>query len=44
MKKYLLPYSGTFYKANLHVHITVSVGVSTSEEVKKVWRHVGNRL
>ena len=34
MKKYLLPESGNFYKANLHCHTTVSDGSMTPEEVK----------
>ena len=35
MKKYLLPESGQFYKANLHCHTKVSDGAMTPEEVKK---------
>ena len=35
MKKYLLPESGTFYKANLHCHSTISDGKWTVEEIKK---------
>ena len=35
MKKYLLPETGNFYKANLHCHTTVSDGKWTPEEVKK---------
>ena len=35
MKKYLLPNSGKFYKANLHCHSTVSDGRLTPEEIKK---------
>ena len=34
MKKYLLPESGEFYKANLHCHTKVSDGGMTPEEVK----------
>ena len=34
MKKYLLPESGNFYKANLHCHTKVSDGAMTPEEVK----------
>ena len=34
MKKYLLPETGQFYKANLHCHTTVSDGRMTPEEVK----------
>ena len=35
MKKYLLPCSGQFYKANLHCHSTISDGHWTPEEIKK---------
>ena len=35
MKKYLLPEKGTFYKANLHSHSTVSDGGWTPEEMKE---------
>ena len=35
MKCYLLPETGTFYKANLHCHSTVSDGKWTPEEIKK---------
>ena len=35
MKKYLLPKDGSFYKANLHCHSTVSDGRFTPEEIKK---------
>ena len=41
MKKYLLPQSGNFYKANLHCHTTVSDGALTPEEVKKVYQEKG---
>ena len=34
MKKFLLPESGNFYKANLHSHCTVSDGKLTAEEMK----------
>ena len=34
MKKYLLPYEGNFYKANLHCHTTVSDGNMTPQDVK----------
>lgn len=34
MKKYLLPESGNFYKANLHCHTKVSDGSMPPEEVK----------
>ena len=35
MRKYLLPRDGNFYKANLHMHTTVSDGKMTPEETKK---------
>ena len=35
MKKYLLPQNGTFYKANLHCHSTVSDGEYSPEELKE---------
>lgn len=35
MKKFLLPYEGAFYKANLHSHTTVSDGHWTPEEMKE---------
>ena len=35
MRKYLLPENGTFYKANLHCHSTVSDGLLTPEEIKE---------
>ena len=34
MKKYLLPESGNFYKANIHCHTNISDGTMTPEEVK----------
>ncbi|MBE6701930.1 MAG: hypothetical protein E7585_00740 [Ruminococcaceae bacterium] len=34
MRKHLLPENGRFYKANLHVHTTVSDGTATPEETK----------
>ena len=34
MKQYLLPENGTFYKANLHCHSTISDGKWTPEEIK----------
>lgn len=34
MKKYLLPESGNFYKANIHCHTKISDGSMTPEEVK----------
>jgi len=41
MKKYLLPEKGTFYKANLHTHSTVSDGCYTPEEIKKIYKENG---
>lgn len=35
MKKYLLPETGHFYKANLHCHTSVSDGTYTPEEIKE---------
>ena len=34
MRKYLLPKEGSFYKANLHCHTTLSDGKMTPQEVK----------
>ena len=39
MKKYLLPKDGTFYKANLHCHTTLSDGHLTPEEVKEIYKN-----
>jgi hypothetical protein len=41
MKKYLLPKDGKFYKANLHMHTTISDGQMTVEEVKKAYLEKG---
>ncbi len=41
MRKYLLPDSGNFYKANLHVHTTVSDGEMTPEEIKRIYMERG---
>ncbi len=41
MKKYLLPKDGTFFKANLHCHSTVSDGCFTPEEIKKAYMEQG---
>lgn len=41
MKKYLLPETGTFYKANLHSHSTVSDGEYTPEELKALYKAQG---
>ena len=41
MRKYLLPESGNFYKANLHSHSTVSDGKKSPEEMKKFYMERG---
>lgn len=41
MKKYLLPETGKFYKANLHCHTTVSDGSYTPEQVKDAYKNHG---
>lgn len=41
MRKYLLPETGKFYKANLHCHSTVSDGKLTPEEIKKLYMSMG---
>lgn len=41
MRKYLLPESGSLYKANLHCHTTVSDGKLTPEEVKEAYKARG---
>ena len=41
MRKYLLPNTGNSYKANLHVHTTVSDGQMTPEEIKKIYMEKG---
>ena len=41
MKKYLLPKAANFYKANLHVHTTVSDGEMTPEEIKRIYMEQG---
>ncbi len=41
MKQYLLPENGSFYKANLHCHTTLSDGALTPEEVKELYRSLG---
>lgn len=41
MKKYLIPETGKFYKANLHCHSTVSDGSLTPEELKKAYMEQG---
>ena len=41
MKKYLLKNVGNFYKANLHVHTTVSDGSMSPEEIKRIYMEKG---
>lgn len=41
MRKYLLPETGNFYKANLHCHSTISDGSLTPEELKKAYMDKG---
>ena len=41
MKKYLLPQTGKFFKANLHCHTTVSDGAWTPEKVKEEYKKHG---
>ena len=43
MKKYLLPETGNFYKANLHSHSTVSDGTLTPAEMKAVSEFLGGK-
>ena len=41
MKKFLLPESGNFYKANLHCHSTYSDGNLTPAELKEIYKAKG---
>lgn len=41
MKKFLLPESGKFYKANLHCHTNVSDAALSPEEIKKIYMEKG---
>jgi hypothetical protein len=41
MRKHLLSDKGNFYKANLHVHTTVSDGDMTPEEIKRIYMEQG---
>lgn len=41
MRKYLLPESGRFYKANLHCHSNLSDGNLTPEELKQAYKSHG---
>ncbi|MBQ8606080.1 MAG: PHP domain-containing protein [Clostridia bacterium] len=40
-RKYLIPETGNWYKANLHCHTTVSDGNCTPEEIKKIYKERG---
>lgn len=44
MKKYLLPNEGNYYKANLHMHTTISDGNMTKEEVKDAYVKAGYQI
>lgn len=41
MRKYLLPNTGDFYKANLHIHSSISDGEMSPEEIKKAYMDKG---
>lgn len=41
MKKYLLPETGNFYKANLHCHSNLSDGALSPEELKRIYKEKG---
>ena len=41
MRKHLLPNNRNFYKANMHVHSTVSDGEMTPEELKRIYTERG---
>ena len=41
MKKYLIPESGNFYKANIHCHSTVSDGKLSPQELKEAYMAQG---
>ena len=41
MKKHLLPEVGSFYKANLHCHSTLSDGRMTPQELKEHYKGMG---
>lgn len=41
MKQYLLPENGNFYKANMHIHTTVSDGRLTPEQMKEEYQKRG---
>ena len=41
MRKYLLPETGNFYKANLHCHTNCSDGKLSPKEVKELYKANG---
>ena len=41
MKNYLLPQNGSFFKANMHCHSTLSDGNLTVEEIKALYKNAG---
>jgi len=41
MRQYLIPEEGSFYKANLHCHTTISDGRATPEQVKEIYKNAG---
>ena len=41
MKRYLLPETGRFFKANLHCHSNLSDGQLSPEEIKKIYMDKG---
>ena len=41
MRKYLLPETGNFYKANLHCHSTLSDGCLTPAQLKEAYKSAG---
>ncbi len=41
MRQYLLPEKGNFYKANMHMHTTVSDGCWTPEQAKEEYKKRG---
>lgn len=41
MRKYLLPKTGNFYKANMHCHTNCSDGKKTPAEVKELYKRLG---
>ena len=41
MKRYLLPETGTFYKANLHCHSNLSDGKLSPAQIKKIYMDAG---